>query len=98
MRCYLYFVNETFLVPWLAGLIRRNGRWLLIPVRSAVARASGTSKRVIKSIYMQRLAIFSFIGVVLLLFAFTASETKKPAPVCKVAGGMNIVKATGARY
>jgi hypothetical protein len=35
---------------------------------------------------MQRLAIFSFVGVLLLLFAFTASEIKKPAPVCKVAG------------
>ncbi|MDO6429729.1 hypothetical protein Q4E93_03995 [Flavitalea sp. BT771] len=35
---------------------------------------------------MQRLAILSFVGVLLLLFAFTARETKKPAPVCKVAG------------
>jgi hypothetical protein len=40
----------------------------------------------IKSMYMQRLAILSFVGVLLLLFAFTARETKKPAPVCKVAG------------
>ena len=35
---------------------------------------------------MQRLAILSFVGVLLLLFAFTARETKKPAPVYKVAG------------
>jgi hypothetical protein len=27
---------------------------------------------------MQRLALFSFLGVVLLLLAFTAHETKKP--------------------
>ncbi|HVW62626.1 MAG TPA: hypothetical protein VHC48_21395 [Puia sp.] len=47
---------------------------------------------------MQRLAIFSFIGVVLLLVAFTASETKKPASVCKVAGQSNTFKATGAVY
>jgi len=53
----------------------------------------------IKSNYMQRLAIFSFIGVLLLLFAFTASETKKPAPVCKVAGqSLSTLKAQEARY
>jgi len=47
---------------------------------------------------MQRLAILSFVGVLLLLFAFTASETKKPAPVCKVAGYSNTLKAMGAGY
>ncbi|MBN9381573.1 MAG: hypothetical protein J0H74_12450 [Chitinophagaceae bacterium] len=47
---------------------------------------------------MQRLAIFSFIGVILLLFAFTASEIKKPAPVCKVAGQLNSIKTPGAGY
>jgi signal peptidase I len=36
--------------------------------------------------FMQRLAILSFVGVLLLLFAFTARESKKPAPVYKVAG------------
>jgi hypothetical protein len=48
---------------------------LFIPVRSAVARASGKNK---KSINMQRLAAFSFLGVVVLLVAFTLHETKKP--------------------
>ena len=47
---------------------------------------------------MQRLAIFSFIGVLALLFAFTASETKKPATVCKVAGQSNTLKVQDVRY
>jgi hypothetical protein len=47
---------------------------------------------------MQRLALVSFIGVVLLLFAFTAHETKKPASVCKEAGQSMQLKAVALRY
>jgi hypothetical protein len=43
----------------------------------------------LNTMFMQRLALFSFLGVIVLLLAFTAHETKKPdlsARTCNVKG------------
>jgi len=47
---------------------------------------------------MQRLAFLSFLGVLLLLLAFTAHETKKPASACSITGKSLALKTDVVRH
>ena len=72
---YLYFMNETHTPDTLVSRLDLDGRTggCLFLFDQQFARASGNINR--KNRIMQRIAVFSFIGIVVLLLASTAHES-----------------------